>query len=714
MSQLPRVSLLVPIRNEERYIARCLDGLAAQDYPFDRMEVLVIDGASSDRTREVVASYRDRLPGLRILENPERTVPYAMNRGIRVAQGDAIVRVDGHCVLAPDYVRRCVEVLLETHAHCVGGPMRCTGEGYWGVAIAAAMSSRFGVGNVLFRREDYRGPADTVYLGAWPRDVFGQIGLFDAELSNNQDDELAYRLRKGGGLVFLDPSIRSLYFARTSIPHLWRQYYRYGLYKVRVFQKHPFRMQARQFVPPSFVAAVCGLPVAALLHPAPLWAWSIMVAIYGLANVAAATALAHRTRWAFLPAYPLLFTVLHLSYGSGFLMGLFRFAGRWLAAEAAPPHLPATPAVFAGDPPTVSVIVPMRDEIRHIAPFLESLLQQDYPPERMEFLLVDGESVDGSREQAENAIGRFPAGSFRVLRNPQRTTPAALNLALSEARGDVVVRLDVHAVYAPDYVRQCAYHLLTSGAAQVGGPQIAEAGAWVSGAIAAALNSPFGVGGATFRYLRRRSEVDSVYLGCAWRERLVALGGWNPDAEFDEDSDLHARMRREGGVLLLVPEIRVRYHPRQDWPGLALQYFRYGLGRARTFRIYPESMRLSHLVPPAFALTFAGLLGFAVSGSRWALLAMAILAGGYALADSIAAWIAARGRAAVAVLVAATFPWMHGAWTLGLFAGMLRHGPPLRAVAQALGRLARGQREPERDPVRVPLPILRADREGVS
>jgi len=714
MSGLPRVSLLVPIRNEERYIARCLDGLAAQDYPRDRLEVLVIDGASSDRTREVVAGYRDRLPGLRILDNPDRTVPYAMNLGIRAAQGDAIVRVDGHCVLAPDYVRRCVEVLLETQAHCVGGPMRCSGEGYWGVAIAAAMSSRFGVGNVLFRREDYRGTADTVYLGAWPREVFGQIGLFDEELSNNQDDELAYRLRKAGGIVFLDPSIRSLYFARTSIPHLWRQYYRYGLYKVRVFQKHPFRMQLRQFVPPSFVAAVGALPLAALLEPLALWAWGAMLLLYGMVNLAAATALASRTRWAFLPAFPWLFAVLHLSYGSGFLVGLVRFAGRWLASEGAPPHLSTSQAAFTGEPPTVSVIVPMRNEIRHIAPFLESLRQQDYPRDRMEFLLVDGDSVDGSREQAEKAIGRFPAGSFRVLRNPERTTPAALNLALSEARGEVVVRLDVHAVYAPDYVRQCAYHLVTSGAVQVGGPQIAEAGGWVSGAIAAALNSPFGVGGASFRYLRRRSEVDSVYLGCAWRERLVALGGWNPEAEFDEDTDLHARMRREGGVLLLVPEIRVRYHPRQDWPGLALQYFRYGLGRARTFRIYPESMRLSHLVPPAFALTFAALLGLAAGGSRWALVAAAILAVGYALADAIAAWIAARGRATVAMLVAATFPWMHGAWTVGLFAGMLRHGLPLRAVAQALGRLGGGREEAVRDPVRVPLPVLRADHEGAA
>jgi succinoglycan biosynthesis protein ExoA len=666
----PRVSVLLPIRNEERYIARCLDSLAAQDYPPERCEVLVMDGRSTDRTREIVERYRDRLPGLRLLDSPHRSVPFGMNLGIEAARGEVIVRVDGHCVLAPDYVRRCVEVLEETRAQCVGGPMRCRGEGYWGEAIAAAMNAPFGVGSVLFRREDYRGTADTVYLGAWPRELFAHIGMFDEEMTNNQDDELAYRLGKAGGLILLDPTIRSTYFARTSVTRLARQYYRYGLYKVRVFQKHPFRMKLRHFVPPTFVVAAIALAAAAPFDPRAAWFGGALAALYVAANVVAAAALARATRVAFLPAYPLLFAILHFSYGAGFLAGLGRFGSRWLVPEEEPPRLPTRGVPLAGEPPRVSVVVPMRNEAPHLDEFFDSLRRQDYPRDRLEFLLVDGESEDGTRQRAEREQTDFAPGNLRVLRNPRRSTPEGLNLALREATGSVIVRMDVHAVYAPDYVRQCVTHLLSTGAAQVGGPQVAEGKGLIAEAVAAALNSPFGVGGATFRYLRRRSEVESVYLGCAWTEALRGLGGWNVDALYDEDTDLHARMRRQGGVLLLLPEIRVRYRPRSTWFGLALQYFRYGLGRARTFRRYPETMRVSHLVPPAFL--------------------------GLAAGCAVLAWVAwpAAWWGFVALLIALTFPWMHLSWTAGLLAGVLRHGLPWRAVQQALSRLRRSPATP--------------------
>lgn len=683
-----QVSVLLPIRNEERHIRRCLESIAEQDQPQASMEVIVIDGMSTDGTVPAVESFRDRIPNLVILDNPGKTVPYAMNRGLRAARGARIVRVDGHCILAPDYVRRCLEALETTGADCVGGPMRCEGETYWGAAIAAAMSSRFGVGNVLFRREDYRGPADTVYLGAWPREVFGRIGGFDEELTNNQDDELAYRLRKAGGTVFLEPGIRSRYFARPSVPRLWKQYFRYGLYKVRVLQKHPLLMKGRHFVPGLFILGLLGAGIGAVFHPA---AWPLLLGLAGAYAAGCALfslLLARSAGWAYLPAFPVIFPALHLSYGSGFLVGIARFWDRWFRPEPDPPRLDfGEPGPALRNLPRVSVIVPMRNEARHLPGFLESLRRQDYPPDLVEYLIADGVSSDGSREMVEAAARGFPGGRIRLLRNQARATPEGLNLALREAQGEVVVRMDVHAVYADDYVRQCVRHLLESGAAQVGGPQTAEGDGWMGRAVAAAVNSPFGVGGATFRYLRRRAEVDSVYLGCARLETLRGLDGWDPGAVYDEDTDMNARMRRAGGRLILEPEIRVRYRPRATWPGLGAQYYRYGFGRARTFRRYPETMRLSHLVPPVFLLVLLAVAAPAAAGARPALLLLTGLLGGYFLAALAAGWAAAERRPLLGLLTALTFPWMHGAWAVGLFAGMVRFGVPLRAISQALRRL---------------------------
>ena len=695
-----QVSVLLPIRNEGRHIERCLESLIAQDYPGERMEVIVMDGMSTDDTADVVRGFHDRVPNLVVLESPGRTVPFAMNIGIRAARGRWVVRVDGHCILAPDYVRRCVEALEETGADCAGGPMRCEGETYWGSAIAAAMSSRFGVGNVLFRREDYRGPVDTVYLGAWPREVFGRIGGFDEELTNNQDDELAYRLRKAGGTVFLEPDIRSRYFARPSVRRLWKQYFRYGLYKVRVLQKHPLLMKGRHFVPAAFIVALLAGAVGAWFHPLAAWGLFGVAGTYIVSSLLFSFLLARTAGWVYLPAFPVLFPALHLSYGTGFLVGVLRFWDRWFRPEPDPPRLEMPgPERRQRDLPRVSVIVPMRNERRYLSAFLESLRRQDYPGERIECLVSDGESTDGGREMVEAEARKLPPGRLRVIRNEARATPEGLNLALREASGEVVVRMDVHAVYADDYVRQCVTHLLESKAAQVGGPQTAEGVGWMGRAVASAVNSPFGVGGATFRYLRRRAEVESVYLGCARLDTLRELGGWDPTAVYDEDTDMNARMRRAGGTLILEPEIRVRYRPRSSWVALAAQYFRYGFGRARTFRKYPETMRLSHLVPPFFFVAVfvaAVVAGAGVPGGGPSLL---VLAGSYLLGSLAAGWAAAERRPLLGLLTAMTFPWMHVAWAVGLFAGTVRFGLPVRAIGQALRRLTARRGARDEDPV---------------
>jgi succinoglycan biosynthesis protein ExoA len=337
MQPLPIVSVVIPMRNEAGSIAACLDSVLAQDYPPDRLEVIVVDGDSNDNSTEVLSAYGDRL---RVLRNPSRIVPTAMNIGIAAARGGIIARVDAHTTIAPDYIRVGVETLQRTGADNVGGPMHAVGGGRWGTAIALAMGSRFGIGAYFHFATDDR-EVDTVYMGMYPRAVFERIGLFDEELVRNQDDELNYRLRKAGGRIFLTTRMRSRYRNRQRLKTLGRQFYQYGWWKVRVLQKHPRQMSVRQFVPPAFIAALVVTAAAApWLAPAG-WLCAAGVAAYGAAASAAAATVSRRHGWYLFPRLLAAFAALHLSWGAGFLLGSLRFAPCWVSDEPIPPQLRA-------------------------------------------------------------------------------------------------------------------------------------------------------------------------------------------------------------------------------------------------------------------------------------------------------------------------------------------------------------------------------------
>jgi len=330
---LPFITVICPIRNEERHIAGCLQSLLNQDYDRRRMEILVVDGMSDDGTRAVVRMMRAQDPRIKLLENPGRIVPTAMNIGIKQARGEIIVRVDGHAEIAENYLSACVHHLTQTGAACVGGPIASVNETFVGRAIALAMSFPFGVGNSRFRTSDYTGYVDTLAFGAYRREVFERIGMFDEELVRCQDDELNYRLRKFGGEIFMTPDIHSSYFPRASLRKLWRQYFQYGFWKVRVLQKHTRMMQPRQFVPGAFVCALLLSPMSAFfLQPAWL-ACTALLGVYAAANFSAALVLAFRRGGHYFFLLPLIFVLLHFSYGLGFLWGLVKFAGRWRDVE---------------------------------------------------------------------------------------------------------------------------------------------------------------------------------------------------------------------------------------------------------------------------------------------------------------------------------------------------------------------------------------------
>jgi glycosyltransferase involved in cell wall biosynthesis len=323
----------MPVRNEAAYVGRSLAAVLAQDYPASLCEVIVSDGMSEDDTRRIVEAAGGGDRRVRLVDNPGRIAPTGLNAAVRAAAGDIVIRVDGHCEIAPDYVSRCVAHLVRGEADGVGGSVETVGETPVADAVARAMSSRFGVGDSAFRT--LRGEtrlADTVPFPAYTRELMKRVGPYDEELVRDQDDEYNYRIRSVGGRLLLAADVRSRYYSRSSISGVWRQYFQYGFWKVRVLQKHPRQMRMRQFVPPAFVAAWVALALAAAFHsPARLLiAWAL--AVYGAAALAAAI-LASEGSWRRVPAIAATFPALHFGYGAGFLTGLLRFAARWKGAE---------------------------------------------------------------------------------------------------------------------------------------------------------------------------------------------------------------------------------------------------------------------------------------------------------------------------------------------------------------------------------------------
>jgi glycosyltransferase involved in cell wall biosynthesis len=323
---IPLVSIAIPCRNEEAYIAGCLDSILASDYPQDRLEILVADGCSSDRTREIIASYVARHPSVIMLDNPQQSAPAALNVAIRAASGQVIIRMDAHVVYPGDYIRRLVEGLDETGADNVGGvletvPAEDTPTAW---AIALGMSHPFGVGNSHFRtgtRE--RREVDTVPFGCYRREVFDRVGMFDEELIRNQDDEFNFRLIRHGGRVLLLPEVLCRYFARRSLRQLSLMYYQYGYFKPLVARKVGRVMTARQLVPSVLVGALLGTAVVGLWFPVVAAAFALIVGTYTL-FVLGCSALGTRGQ-GFRCGMVLaaVFPVLHFSYGIGFLHGIY-------------------------------------------------------------------------------------------------------------------------------------------------------------------------------------------------------------------------------------------------------------------------------------------------------------------------------------------------------------------------------------------------------
>ncbi|CAN5609110.1 glycosyltransferase [soil metagenome] len=315
MNRWPAVSVVMPVREEAALLAGAVAAVLDQDYP-GPLEVVLAVGPSGDGTSEVASGLAQLDARVRVVANPAGSTSAALNAAVEASSGTVVARVDGHAELCPGYLRKAVELLAETGADNVGGVQHAVGTTPFERAVAAAMTSRFGVGNARFHYGGAPGPTDTVYLGVFRREALDRVGGFDATLVRNQDYELNWRLRATGGTVYFSPDLRVRYRPRGTPAALARQYFEYGRWKREVLRRHPRSLRWRQLAAPLAVAAnLTAVALAARGRRAPL----VVPGVY-LAGVAGATENARvdsRARaW-----LPLVFATMHGAWGTGFPLG---------------------------------------------------------------------------------------------------------------------------------------------------------------------------------------------------------------------------------------------------------------------------------------------------------------------------------------------------------------------------------------------------------
>ena len=314
----PLVSVVVPAFNEEAAIEACLDSICGQDY--ERLEVIVVDGASTDTTVGRVAAYATKDPRVRLIHNPDRIIPVSLNRAVEAARGEFLVRVDAHAAIPRDYVSRCVLHLMSGRWCGVGGRKNGVGRTTQGRAIAAALASPFGVGASKYHYGEEPQIVDHVPFGAYPLSIVRQLGGWDERLAVNQDFEFDFRVRSSGREILFDPALSIDWECRQTLRDLWKQYFRYGRGKAKVVAIHPSSARLRHLAVPAYVLA---LLVAFALAPVSPVVLAAVVSPY-VAFLATGTLITSRRVGTIGVAVllPLTFAVMHLAWGLGFLRGI--------------------------------------------------------------------------------------------------------------------------------------------------------------------------------------------------------------------------------------------------------------------------------------------------------------------------------------------------------------------------------------------------------
>ena len=324
------VSVIIPCRNEEGFIAKTLDSIINSDYDMNDVEILVVDGMSDDKTREIVTAFTQEYAMIKLIDNPQRTVPYAMNYGIEASSGDVIVRLDAHSIYPKNYISELVYWLKKLNVENVGGVWDTTAanDSLEAQAVAYSTAHPFGIGDAQYRISEKTEPyeVDTVPFGCYRRDVFDKIGLFDTDLTRNQDDELNARLIENGGRIFLIPTLHITYFARENFSKLFKMFYQYGYFKPLVNLKLKKPATLRQFVPPLFVLFLFFGVLSFFFSKVLFSLFVVVLFVYFALDVSVSYKLAKEHKnIKLLPYLATSFFLIHFAYGYGYLKGIVDF-----------------------------------------------------------------------------------------------------------------------------------------------------------------------------------------------------------------------------------------------------------------------------------------------------------------------------------------------------------------------------------------------------
>lgn len=315
------VSVIIPVYNEERYIENCIQSLLEQDYPQNKMEFLFLDGRSTDKTVQIIDTFLEQYSSLiRIIENPNRTQSYAMNIGIMEAKGKYILRLDAHADYDKHYISECVRLLETGLYQNVGGVADTKARSKFGEVVALMMSSRFGVGNSQFRTSDMEGPVDTVPFGAFSKDYLVSLGGFDERLNRNEDNEINYRIRKNGGVVYLSPKIRFTYYCRDTLKGILSMAFQNGKWTLIASRLCPGSMSLRHLIPLLFVLSIIALIVLGHFFAVSYLLLMLELALYF--SLAFLFSIKTKADFKMILQLLLLFPALHISYGCGSIFGI--------------------------------------------------------------------------------------------------------------------------------------------------------------------------------------------------------------------------------------------------------------------------------------------------------------------------------------------------------------------------------------------------------
>ncbi|MDR0745059.1 MAG: glycosyltransferase family 2 protein [Mediterranea sp.] len=326
------VSIVCPIYNEEKFISNCLDSIVQQDFPKEQIEVFLIDGMSTDRTRIIIRKYAEQYPYIYLLDNPQKIVPPALNIGIKAAKGDVIIRLDGHCIYPSNYVSLLTQKLFELKADNVGAVWNTLPAKDTSIcrAIAIGASHKFGIGNSMHKLGTKSIiETDTVPFGCFRRDIFDRIGFFDEDLIRTEDDEFNARIIKNGGKIFLIPDLVIKYYARDRVTKMMKMFYQYGLFKPLVYKKIGYPATIRQFFPMLFLVGLLLGGILSCFSNIVYIFYLLVILFYMLISICFSIREFLKWKdWKLTLILPYIFFTIHISYGWGYLKGIYHLLMR--------------------------------------------------------------------------------------------------------------------------------------------------------------------------------------------------------------------------------------------------------------------------------------------------------------------------------------------------------------------------------------------------